>query len=104
MYSFQRQLWSDCITEFTKLIWINPENSEYYIYRGRSNASLSFYNEALEDLTRAIRLDPDSPDAFFHRGCLLREQYPHRAIQDLTISLLLEDGPQSADAYFHRGT
>jgi tetratricopeptide (TPR) repeat protein len=103
MYSFQKQLWSDCIGEFSKLIMFNPENADYFMYRGRSYASMSFFVEALEDLTQAIRLNPDKSVYFFHRGCLLREQNFSKAIQDLSVSLLLDDSVQNSDAYYFRG-
>jgi tetratricopeptide (TPR) repeat protein len=48
MYSFQKQLWSDCIQETTKLIMFNPDNADAYMYRGRSYAALSLFSEALE--------------------------------------------------------
>lgn len=48
MYSFQRQLWSDCISELSKLIVIDPENAQALMFRGRSYAALSFFTEAME--------------------------------------------------------
>ncbi|KAJ3324940.1 cytochrome c oxidase subunit 1 [Boothiomyces sp. JEL0866] len=102
MYSFQRQLWSDAINEFTKLILIDPENADAYMFRGRSYAALSFYYDAMEDLTQAIRINPDNSRYFFHRGCLLREQNPQWAIQDLSVSILLNPYETNADAFYHR--
>jgi tetratricopeptide (TPR) repeat protein len=102
MYSFQKQLWSDCISEFTKLINVHPENADYYMYRGRSYAAMSFFVEALEDLTRAVRLEPDNSAFYFHRGCLMRDQNPARAIQDLSVSIMLDETTQNSDAYFYR--
>jgi tetratricopeptide (TPR) repeat protein len=103
MYSFQRQLWSDCISEFTKLIHVDPENSQALLYRGRSYAALSFYSEAMQDLTQAIRLSPNTAVYYFHRGCLLREQHIVKAIQDFSISILLDNSAENCDAYFYRG-
>ncbi|KAJ2995748.1 cytochrome c oxidase subunit 1 [Globomyces sp. JEL0801] len=102
MYSFQRQLWSDAISENTKLILINPENAQAYMYRGRSYAALSFFIDAMEDLTQAIRICPNKSSYFFHRACLLREQNPKAAVEDFSIAILLDNSNQSADAYFHR--
>jgi tetratricopeptide (TPR) repeat protein len=103
MYSFQKQLWSDCILEYSKLIIFNPENADYYMFRGRAYASMSLFVQALEDLTKAIRLLPDKAINYFHRGCLLREQNMPKAIQDLSVSLLLDDSAQNSDSYFYRG-
>ncbi|KAJ3259590.1 cytochrome c oxidase subunit 1 [Boothiomyces macroporosus] len=102
MYSFQRQLWSDAINEFTKLILIDPEDADAYMFRGRSYAALSFYYDAMEDLTQAIRISPDNFRYFFHRGCLLREQNPQWAIQDLSVSILLNPYETNSDAFYHR--
>jgi tetratricopeptide (TPR) repeat protein len=103
MYSFQKQLWSDCISEYSKLILFNPESADYYMFRGRAYASMSFYVEALEDLTQAIRINPDKSMYYFHRGCLLREQNIPKAIQDLSTSILLDDSIQNSDSYYYRG-
>jgi tetratricopeptide (TPR) repeat protein len=103
MYSFQRQLWSDAISEFTKLILINPENAMAYTFRGRSYAALSFFIDAMEDLTQAIRIAPDKAEFYFHRGCLLREQNLQWSIQDYSMSILLDNSAQNADAFYHRG-
>ncbi|ORY43266.1 hypothetical protein BCR33DRAFT_738575 [Rhizoclosmatium globosum] len=88
VYSFQRQLWEDGIMAFTKLIKLNPENGQAYLYRGRANAYLAKWDEALRDLTLAIQLAPDRADVFFFRGCLLRERNKRKAIEDLSVTML----------------
>ncbi|KAI8610448.1 hypothetical protein BC830DRAFT_742726 [Chytriomyces sp. MP71] len=102
VYSFQRQLWDDAIQAFTKLIKLNPENGQAYLYRGRANAYLAKWDEALRDLTLAIQLAPDRADVFFYRGCLLRERNRRKAIEDLSISVLLDDTPTNTDAFYQR--
>jgi len=103
LHSFQKQLWSDSISEFSKLIEIDPERASCYMFRGRSYAALSFFSEAMKDLTRAIKLEPDNGPYFFHRGCLLREQHSMRAIQDFSLSIILTDDLKMIiDAYFYR--
>lgn len=75
MYSFQRQLWSDAINEFTKLILIDPEDADAYMFRGRSYAALSFYYDAMEvnftDLRisrKRLELIQTILDTFFTEG------------------------------------
>ncbi|KAJ3009221.1 UNVERIFIED_CONTAM: cytochrome c oxidase subunit 1, partial [Siphonaria sp. JEL0065] len=102
VYSFQRQLWDDGIQAFTKLIKLNPENGQAYLYRGRANAYLAKWDEALRDLTLAIQLAPDRADVFFYRGCLLRDRNKRKAIEDLSVSVLLDDGPTNSEAFFQR--
>ena len=47
-YSFQKQLWEDAIQAFTRLIELNSENGQAYLYRGRANAAVSRWDDALE--------------------------------------------------------
>ncbi|KAJ3212811.1 cytochrome c oxidase subunit 1 [Dinochytrium kinnereticum] len=102
VYSFQRQLWDDAIQAFTKLLRLNALNGQAFLYRGRAYAYLAKWDEALRDLTMAIQLAPDRADVFYHRGCLLRERNRRRAIEDLSISVLLDDGPSNSEAFFQR--
>ncbi|KAJ3354247.1 cytochrome c oxidase subunit 1 [Entophlyctis luteolus] len=103
VYSFQRELWDDGIQAFTKLIALNPENGQAYLYRGRANAYLAKWEEALRDLTLAVQLAPERPDVYYYRGCLLRERNKRKAIEDFSVSILLDDGPTNAEAFFQRG-
>nr|KAJ3422199.1 cytochrome c oxidase subunit 1 [Polyrhizophydium stewartii] len=48
IYSFQKQLWEDAIQAFSKLIIINPENAQAFMFRGRAYASIAKYEEALD--------------------------------------------------------
>ncbi|KAJ3123091.1 cytochrome c oxidase subunit 1 [Physocladia obscura] len=102
VYSFQRELWDDGIQAFTKLIQLNPENGQAYLYRGRANAYLAKWEEGLRDLTLAVQLAPDRADVYFYRGCLLRERNKRKAIEDFSVSVLLDDGPTNAEAFFQR--
>ncbi|KAI9199213.1 uncharacterized protein BJ171DRAFT_632051 [Polychytrium aggregatum] len=101
-YSFRRQLWDDSIVAFTKLLRLNPENGPAYAFRGRAYAALSKWDDALEDLTTAVQMAPDQADIFFHRGCLLRERNRRRAIDDFSISILLDDSHANAQAFYQR--
>lgn len=47
-YSFKLQFWSDAAVAFKKLQWLNPENSDYYLYAGRAYASLLNYQQAFD--------------------------------------------------------
>ncbi|KAJ3416949.1 cytochrome c oxidase subunit 1 [Chytridiales sp. JEL 0842] len=102
VYSFQRQLWDDAIQAFTKLIKLNPLNGQAYLYRGRAHAFLAQWDESLRDLTMAIQLAPDRAEVFFHRGCLLSERNRRKAIEDLSISVLIDDGPNNTEAFYQR--
>ena len=61
------------------------------------------YVEALQDVSAAIHLDPNGAQAFYHRACLLRTSQPEQSLQDLSVSLLLDDSVANVSAYIHRG-
>ncbi|RKO91226.1 hypothetical protein BDK51DRAFT_37796 [Blyttiomyces helicus] len=96
VYNFQRQLWEDAISALTKLIQLSPENRvQGYIFRGRSNAYMGKWEEAL-------RMAPDRYEGFFYRASLLRERNPRWALMDYSISILLEDSSLNSEAYYQR--
>ncbi|KAH9251261.1 hypothetical protein BASA81_010883 [Batrachochytrium salamandrivorans] len=100
--SFQKQLWEDSVQAFSKLIALNGENSQAFMYRGRAYASVAKFENALDDISTAIRISPGRPQYFFHRGCLLLSRNPTRAIQDLSTSILLDDSSCNSDSFFQR--
>ncbi len=59
--------------------------------------------EALQDLSAAIHLEPNGAQAFFHRGYLLRDSQPWRALKDFSVSLLLDDSVTNVNSFIHRG-
>ncbi|KAI9332143.1 hypothetical protein DFJ73DRAFT_64411 [Zopfochytrium polystomum] len=102
IYSFQRQLWDDSVQAFTKLIRLNAENGQAYLFRGRALAFLAKWDDALRDLTTAVQLAPDRADVFFYRGCLLRERNKRKAIEDFSTSVLIDDSPNNVSAFNER--
>jgi tetratricopeptide (TPR) repeat protein len=61
------------------------------------------WNAAVEDLSAAIHLNPDNSVAFYYRGCILRKSHPNRALQDFSVSLLIDDTDDNVLAFLHRG-
>ncbi|TPX57923.1 hypothetical protein PhCBS80983_g03494 [Powellomyces hirtus] len=102
VYSFQRRLWTDSGDAFTRLISLNPNDVEAYVYRARAQAELGKWEEALVDLTTAVKISPSEPTVFFHRASLLRKRNPFKAIEDYSLVLLLDDTMLSVDAYYQR--
>ncbi|KAI8916097.1 hypothetical protein EDD86DRAFT_268223 [Gorgonomyces haynaldii] len=103
LYNFSKRLWNDSLQAFLKLLILAPENAEYLVYKGRVYAHLARFNEAFDALSLAISIDPDNAGGYFHRGCLLRDVNPRWAIDNLSISILLEDSKANAEAYYQRG-
>ncbi len=102
IYSFQGQIWTESIRYWTLLIEHNSENGRAFVYRGRAYAQLARWEDAIQDLLRAIRIMPYDFAAFYHRGCLLRDRDPQQALRDFSVSLLLEDSELNIESYNHR--
>ncbi|KAI8823702.1 uncharacterized protein EV422DRAFT_585274 [Fimicolochytrium jonesii] len=103
MYSFQRQLWGDSLAAFTRLIQLNVKNSEAYLFRGRAYAHRGDWEEALQDITTAIHISPQDAQAYFHRASLFRRRNPFKAIEDFSLSILLDTTDTFYEAYYQRG-
>lgn len=76
--------------------------AEWY-QRGSEAQDAEQYEEAVQDYTEAIRLDPTYADAYNNRGvvyCVLQEY--ERALGDCTEAICLD--PQYAGAYYNRDT
>jgi tetratricopeptide (TPR) repeat protein len=69
---------------------IEPQNAIAYFHRGSAYYLSGKNNQAIEDLTEAIRLDPANADAYNNRGGAYRNigEY-NRAIADYTEGLRL---------------
>lgn len=103
IYSFDKQLWEESVFALTKLIKLKAHVATSYMFRGRANAFLSRWDEALDDLTRAIQLNPARSDFFLYRGCLLKDRNAAKAIEDFSVSILLNDSAENHAAYYERG-
>ncbi|XP_072039506.1 uncharacterized protein [Amphiura filiformis] len=95
--------WIQAIKDFTELVAQEPHNALARTYRGRACAKQGLYVNAVEDLSAAVHLDPYNSVAFFYRGCLLRKAHPKQALQDFSVSVLLNDSEDNVMAFFHRG-
>jgi tetratricopeptide (TPR) repeat protein len=102
-YNFDSGFWVAAVSDFTSMIEQDPGNSLARTYRGRAYAKQGEYQKALVDLSAALHLDPSNSVAFCHRGCLLRKENPHKALEDLSISLLIDNSVNNVMAYLHRG-
>ncbi|ELT94016.1 hypothetical protein CAPTEDRAFT_222812 [Capitella teleta] len=103
LHYFNNGNWSSAIEDFTNLLKQKPNDSRALLYRGRAHANLQNWNEAAADLSGTIHLDPSNAKAFYFRACLLRKLHPKKALQDLSVSLMLDDGDSNILAFLHRG-
>ncbi|ESP04789.1 hypothetical protein LOTGIDRAFT_109285, partial [Lottia gigantea] len=105
LYYFEHENpnWNNAINDFTDLLKVDPLNATARLYRGRAYAKLSQWIPAVQDLSAAIHLDPRNWQAFYHRACIIRKTNRERALQDYSMSLLLDDSEENILSYLHRG-
>ncbi|XP_077983613.1 uncharacterized protein LOC144438458 [Glandiceps talaboti] len=103
LYQFNNRNWTAAIKDFSEMLIQEPNNALARTYRGRAYAKQGHYTNAIEDLSLAIHLDPFNAVAFYHRGCLLRRVHPKKALQDLSVSIVIDDSQDNVLAYLHRG-
>ncbi len=78
-----------------------PDQPLAYVGRGLMLDSLSRFDEAAADYTKAIELDPENLGAYFNRAGLYRKQGElDKSLADYTT--YLEMNPTDTDAYFAR--
>ncbi|NXU57563.1 TTC6 protein, partial [Turnix velox] len=103
IYFFDHSVLTTAIQDFTAVIKEDPSNSLARLYRGRAYAKQQQYRNAIEDLGAVIDLDPSCWLAFYHRGCLLQQSDPKKALQDLSVSVLINDTWENFYSFLHRG-
>ncbi|XP_043930180.1 tetratricopeptide repeat protein 6 [Protopterus annectens] len=103
LHHFENSNWTGAVQDFSSLIKHDHNNAVARTYRGRAYANLMQYREATEDFSAAVHLDPNNWIAFYYRGCLLRKTNSARALQDLSVSVLLNDTYENLNAFLQRG-
>ncbi|XP_031569552.1 uncharacterized protein LOC116304042 [Actinia tenebrosa] len=102
-FHFNNENWSGAVNDFKEILQQDPQDSVAYTYRGRVYAQMGQFNNAIRDFSAAIHYDPNNALALYHRGCILRKVHPRRALQDLSVSLLLDSSENNVNAFLHRG-
>ncbi|KAF1612525.1 UNVERIFIED_CONTAM: Tetratricopeptide repeat protein 6, partial [Eudyptes pachyrhynchus] len=103
IYFFDRSVLTAAIQDFTAVIKEDPSNAQARLYRGRAYAKQQQYRNAIQDLAAAVHLDPSCWLAFYYRGCILRQIDPKRAVQDFSVSVLINDTQENFCSFLHRG-
>ncbi|XP_035584032.1 tetratricopeptide repeat protein 6 isoform X3 [Zalophus californianus] len=103
MFHYENENWISAIQDFTALLNIDPQNSQARTYRGRAYFKRQFYKQATQDFSVAIHLDPNNWLALYYRACLFRKSSPFRALQDYSVSVLINDGYENLGCFLHRG-
>ncbi|XP_029340827.1 tetratricopeptide repeat protein 6 isoform X2 [Mus caroli] len=103
MFYFENGNWIGAVYDFTSLLKLNPYNSDARTYRGRAYFKRNLYKQATQDFSAAIHLDPNNWLALYYRACLFRKSSPYRALQDYSVSVLINDGYDNLNCFLHRG-
>ncbi|XP_036912311.1 tetratricopeptide repeat protein 6 isoform X2 [Sturnira hondurensis] len=103
LFYYENESWNAAIQDFTALIDVDPQHSQARTYRGRAYFKRHLYKQATQDLSVAIHLDPNNWLALYYRACLLRKSNPFRALQDYSVSALINDGYENFGCFLHRG-
>uniref|UniRef100_G1K951 Tetratricopeptide repeat domain 6 n=1 Tax=Anolis carolinensis TaxID=28377 RepID=G1K951_ANOCA len=101
IYYFNKSAWNAAVNDFTTFHFCNHKVSQ--TYRGRAYLKLEKYEKAAEDLCAAIHLNPCNWIAYYYRGCILRKLHPKQALQDFSVSVLLNYSYDNLGALLHRG-
>jgi len=91
------------ISEFNKVIKIDPTNDEAYDNRGIAYMMMDKFSQAMSNYTKAIKINNTNANAYNNRGLLYakyRGKYD-KAIADFTKAIDIE--PDFIDAYISRG-
>uniref|UniRef100_A0A8C2VL38 Tetratricopeptide repeat domain 6 n=1 Tax=Chinchilla lanigera TaxID=34839 RepID=A0A8C2VL38_CHILA len=102
-FYFENENWISAIYDFTALLKIEPQNYEAWTYRGKAYFRRRLYKQATEDFSIAIHLDPNNWVALYYRACIFRKSNPLRALQDYSVSALINDGYENLSCFLHRG-
>jgi tetratricopeptide (TPR) repeat protein len=54
-----------------KAIELDPENTDLYIYRGRTYYYLGNYTQAIIDYDKFIKFDPENTETYLNRGNII---------------------------------
>nr|XP_025037743.1 tetratricopeptide repeat protein 6 isoform X1 [Pelodiscus sinensis]XP_025037744.1 tetratricopeptide repeat protein 6 isoform X1 [Pelodiscus sinensis]XP_025037745.1 tetratricopeptide repeat protein 6 isoform X2 [Pelodiscus sinensis] len=103
IHFFDKSIWTVALQDFTAVIKEDPSNIQARMYRGRAYSKRQQYKNAVEDFSAAVHLDPSNWLAFYYRGCILRKVDPKRALQDFSVSVLLNDSFENLSSFIHRG-
>jgi putative GTP pyrophosphokinase len=112
LYAHNKNQFSEAIYFYSRILEMNPETSVralVYKHRGMANFARSHYEEAIEDFSQSLVLDPKSFKSAYYRGLVraVRQQYPE-AVDDFNLSIEINPYQhyclyRRGQAYYHLG-
>ncbi len=108
LFDSARVLWKDsdvcsdpekAVSLLDETVKIAPEFGEAYVRRGLAKSEMGLYEEAFEDLTAGIRLNPSAEAYAFRALVSLRGNHFMAAVRDLEYSLKLNSSQYRSYLY-----
>ena len=65
---FKKGQFKNAITDLTKVIEINPRDSDAYLRRGICYRYLEYFDHAIQDYNKAIEINPRYAETYYNRG------------------------------------
>jgi tetratricopeptide (TPR) repeat protein len=95
--------YESAISDFTRVIQMNPKDSRAYYNRGNALALTNLHERAINDYSRAIELDPEKAYLYYSRGLTYQEEREsyERAIDDFKTAITLN--PEDKKSYCFLG-
>jgi putative GTP pyrophosphokinase len=105
LYAHNKNRFEDAIQFYSSILEMQPDNSIaslIYKHRGMANFAQSNYEDAVEDFSHSLELDPKSYKAAYYRGVVRSvEQHYAEAIDDFTLALTIN--PYQNFCLYRRG-
>jgi putative GTP pyrophosphokinase len=112
LHAHNRSQFKEAIYFYSRILEMNPDSKVralVYNHRGMANFARSRYEEAIEDFSQALTLDPKSYKAAYYRGLVraVLQQYSE-AVDDYTLSIGINPYQhfclyRRSQAYYHMG-
>ncbi len=90
-------LYDQSIEDYSKAVYLRPDDADIYFNRGRSYDLTDQYHKAIHDFDRVIELNPDYPAVFYYKGNLCRRAKRYSEAIDAFQIFLKRAGPEDED-------
>lgn len=87
---------------FSQCLLVKPEFDKAYANRAIAYSQTKFYNEALNDINKAIALNPQNPDYFYNKSLIFGGLH-NKDSQLVVLDVCLKMAPEHAEANYYKG-
>lgn len=105
LYAHNKSQFNEAIYFYSRILEMNPDTTVRALvckHRGMANFARSHYEEAIEDFSQSLLLDPKSYKSAYYRGLVraVLQQYSE-AVDDFTLSIAIN--PYQHYCFYRRG-